>query len=104
MGPVLVTADEWQPGAAVRATVNGEKVQEASTGDLVHRPVDLVAYISTIITLRPGDLILTGTPGGVGHARTPARYLRDGDLLETSIDGIGALRNRVVAEHAGRGV
>jgi len=103
LGPVLVTADEWQPGATVRATVNGEKVQEASTDDLVHGPVDLVAYVSTIITLRPGDLILTGTPGGVGHARTPARYLRDGDLLETSIDGIGELRNRVVAEATGPG-
>ena len=98
VGPVLVTTDEWQPGATIRSAVNGEKVQEASTDDLVHGPVDLVAYVSTIVTLRPGDLILTGTPGGVGHARKPARYLRDGDLLETSIDGIGELRNRVVAE------
>jgi acylpyruvate hydrolase len=76
--------------------VNGEKVQEASTGDLVHGPAALVAYVSTLTTLRPGDLILTGTPGGVGHARTPSRYLRPGDLLETTIDGIGSLRNRIV--------
>jgi len=98
VGPLMVTADEWEPGATIRAELNGEKVQEASTGDLVHDPVDLVAYVSTMITLRPGDLILTGTPGGVGHARTPARYLVDGDVVVTSIDGIGELRNRVVAE------
>jgi acylpyruvate hydrolase len=96
VGPLLVTTDEWQPGGTIRATVNGEKVQEASTGDLVHGPVDLVAYISTLITLRPGDLILTGTPGGVGHARKPAVYLKPGDIVETSIEGIGELRNHVV--------
>jgi acylpyruvate hydrolase len=97
VGPVLVTTDEWRPGPAVRTVLNGEVMQEASTGDLVHDPVTLVSYVSTMITLRPGDLILTGTPGGVGHARTPARYLVAGDVVETSIDGIGTLRNRVVA-------
>lgn len=71
-------------------------MQEASTGDLVHDPVFLVAYVSTMITLRPGDLILTGTPGGVGHARKPPVYLKPGDVVETSIDGIGTLRNTVV--------
>jgi acylpyruvate hydrolase len=103
VGPVLVTPDEWQPGPIIRATVNGEKVQEASTDDLVHGPVDLVAYVSTLITLRPGDLILTGTPGGVGHARKPPRYLRPGDVVETSIDGIGELRNRVAVDRGGQG-
>lgn len=98
VGPLMVTADEWQPGGTIRASVNGETMQEASTGDLVHGAVDLVAYVSTLITLRPGDLILTGTPGGVGHARKPARYLVPGDVVETSIDGIGELRNRVVAD------
>lgn len=98
VGPVVVTADEWQPGPTVQASVNGETMQEASTGDLVHGPVDLVAYVSSLITLRPGDLILTGTPGGVGHARKPPRYLSPGDVVETSIDGIGELRNRVVAD------
>jgi len=97
VGPVVVTADEWTPGATIRATLNGEKMQEASTGDLVHDPAALVAYVSTLITLRPGDLILTGTPGGVGHARKPAHYLRPGDLVETSIDGIGTLRTTIVA-------
>jgi acylpyruvate hydrolase len=97
IGPVLVTTDEWEPGATIRAEVNGEKMQEASTGDLVHDPVGLVSYVSTMTTLRPGDLILTGTPGGVGHARKPAHYLVAGDVVETSIDGIGSLRNRIVA-------
>jgi len=101
VGPVVVTADEWEPGPTVRADLNGEKVQEASTGDLVHDPVALVAYVSTMITLRPGDLILTGTPGGVGHARKPPRYLVPGDSIEISIDGIGGLRNRVVPDAAG---
>lgn len=98
VGPVVVTADEWAPGPTIRAAVGGETVQEASTGDLVHDPVALVAYVSGLITLRPGDLILTGTPGGVGHARKPPRYLAPGDVVETSIEGIGALRNRVVAD------
>lgn len=97
VGPVLLTADEWTPGPTLRTIVNGEVMQEASTGDLVHDPVFLVAYVSTMITLRPGDLILTGTPGGVGHARKPPVYLKSGDVVETSIDGIGTLRNTVVA-------
>ena len=97
VGPVLVTADEWSPGPTVRTVLNGEVMQEASTDDLVHDPIFLVEYVSTMITLRPGDLILTGTPGGVGHARKPPRYLIPGDVVETSIDGLGTLRNTVVA-------
>lgn len=96
VGPVVVTTDEWSPGPAVRATLNGETMQEASTGDLVHGPAALVAYVSTLVTLRPGDLILTGTPGGVGHARKPPVYLRPGDVVETTVDGIGTLRNAFV--------
>jgi len=96
VGPVMVTTDEWAPGASIRTTVNGQIMQDASTGDLVHDPVTLVAYLSTIITLRPGDLILTGTPGGVAHARKPPLYLRAGDAVETSIDGIGTLHNTIV--------
>ena len=97
VGPVLVTADAWTPGPTISTVVNGATMQEASTGDLVHDPVALVSYLSTIITLRPGDLILTGTPGGVAHARKPPPYLRPGDVVETSIDGIGTLRNTIVA-------
>jgi acylpyruvate hydrolase len=98
VGPALVTTDEWKPGPTVSTTVNGEQMQGATTGDLLFGPEALVAYISTMITLNPGDLILTGTPGGVGRARTPERYLVDGDVVETAIDGLGTLTNRVVAE------
>ena len=97
LGPALVTAEEFVPGGIIRSIVNGDVMQEASTGDLVHDPAFLVSYISTMITLNPGDVIITGTPGGVGHARKPQRYLSNGDLLVTSIDGLGQLRNRAVA-------
>ena len=97
LGPALVTADEFVPGGVIRSIVDGDVMQEASTGDLVHDPAFLVSYISTMITLNPGDVIITGTPGGVGHARNPQRYLSNGDLLVTSIDGLGELRNRAVA-------
>ncbi len=97
VGPVLVTTDEWQPGPTIRTVVDGEVVQEASTGDLVFDPPHLVSYISQMITLRPGDIIATGTPGGVGHARNPPRYLTPGSQVRIEIDGIGALENRCVA-------
>jgi acylpyruvate hydrolase len=97
LGPVLVTPDELPGGMApaltMTASVDGEVVQKADTSDLVFRPVELVQYISTIITLQPGDVIATGTPGGVGHARKPARYLTDGSRLVTEISGIGRLDN-----------
>lgn len=73
-------------------------MQSADTADLVFDPASLLAYISTIITLLPGDLIATGTPGGVGHARRPARYLTDGAVLTTRIGELGECRNRCVAE------
>ena len=98
VGPMLVTADEWQPGPAVSTTVSGEKMQDAPTSDLLFGPAFLVSYISTMITLQPGDLILTGTPGGVGRARKPERYLAAGDLVETTIEGLGTLHNKVVAD------
>ncbi|MGW4380607.1 fumarylacetoacetate hydrolase family protein [Kitasatospora sp. NPDC004531] len=97
VGPVVVTPDEVDPAAGldVVCRVDGEQVQRASTKTLVFDPADLLAYVSTFTVLRPGDLVLTGTPGGVGAAREPQRFLADGDLLETSISGIGTLRNRV---------
>ena len=99
LGPVLVTPDElpgtvW-PDLTVRAAVNGEVVQSASTRDLVFHPVALVKYVSAIVTLHPGDVIATGTPGGVGHARTPPRYLGDGDTLTTDITHLGRCENPV---------
>lgn len=103
LGPFLATTDEWSPGGTIRTTVDGEVMQEASTGDLVHGPEFLVSYISTMISLNPGDVIITGTPGGVGHARKPQRYLTDGQVVEISIEGLGSLRNRAsgkIPDHA----
>ena len=78
--------------------VDGEQVQRTAVEDMVFGPAALVAYVSQIVTLQPGDVIATGTPGGVGHARTPPRYLRPGNTLTTTVTGLGALRNDVVAE------
>jgi acylpyruvate hydrolase len=98
VGPVLVTADELPGGAApdlaLRCEVDGEIVQEGRTSDLLFGPEELVEYISTIVTLEPGDLIATGTPGGVGFGRTPPVFLKPGQVVRTSIEGIGELVNR----------
>jgi acylpyruvate hydrolase len=96
-GPYLVTTDEWTPGPLLTTTVNGETMQEVSTSDLVFSPAKLISYFSQIVTLNPCDVIATGTPGGVGHARKLPRYLTDGARLETSIEGLGAQANRAVA-------
>lgn len=107
VGPHLVTPDELsggvRPALALTARVDDEVVQQASTGDLVFDPVALVRYISSIVTLQPGDLIATGTPGGVGHARKPACYLRDGSRLVTEVEGIGRLQNVARRGGVGRG-
>ena len=96
-GPALVTPEELpggvRPALQLSCTVDGEVVQSANTSDLVFDPVALVEYISRIITLNPGDVIATGTPGGVGHARKPPRYLRDGAVMVTEIQGLGRLEN-----------
>lgn len=98
IGPAMVTSDEFDPAdATIRTTVNGDTMQEHATHDLLFTPAHLVSYISTILPLRPGDLILTGTPGGVGHARSPKVRLAAGDLVEVSIDGIGMLSTRITA-------
>ena len=96
-GPYLVTADEWSPGPTLTTTADGDVVQEVSTGDLVFTPAKLISYFSDVLTLNPGDVIATGTPGGVGHARKPPRYLVDGSRLETTIEGLGSQSNRAVA-------
>ena len=97
-GPALVTKDEFTAGPLMTSAVDGEVQQSTATGDLVFTPEFLVSYISTIITLNPGDVIATGTPGGVGHAQDPKRYLQEGQLLVTTIEGLGQLKNRVVKE------
>ena len=101
VGPYLVTPDEVggvRPALAVRCEVDGQLMQSDNTGDLLFDPVDLVQYVSTMVRLNPGDLIATGTPGGVGHARKPPVYLTGGELLVTEIEGLGTLSNRVTAE------
>ena len=104
VGPVMVTPDELPGGArpalAISCQVDGELMQKDSTGDLLFDPVALVQYVSTIIRLNPGDLIATGTPGGVGHARKPEVYLRAGQTVVTEIEGVGRLENVVVADPA----
>jgi acylpyruvate hydrolase len=102
LGPYLVTPDELpggvRPTLEISTRIDGETVQKDTTGDLLFDPVVLVEYVSTIGTLRPGDVIATGTPGGVGHARKPPRYLQPGEVLTTAIAGLGECRNTVVAE------
>lgn len=97
-GPHLVTADEYDFGSELRTEVDGETVQSTRTDDLVFSPEALVSYISHIFPLKPGDVIASGTPGGVGHARDPKRYLRDDSVLTTTITGIGTITSRVVIE------
>ncbi len=100
LGPVMVTPDEIDDAAdlAMRCTVDDEVVQEGRTSDMVFTPAQIVAYLSTIITLQPGDVISTGTPAGIGEARTPPRYLAPGNVLRSWIEGIGELVNPCVAE------
>jgi acylpyruvate hydrolase len=94
LGPWLVTPDELPAGGwEISTTVDGETMQRSSTAELVFGPVDLIVYLSEILTLNPGDVIATGTPGGVGHARKPPRYLTDGAVVVTSVAGVGELRN-----------
>lgn len=104
VGPVLVTPDELpggvRPALAITCEVDGELMQKDSTADLLFDPVALVQYVSTMIRLEPGDLIATGTPGGVGHARKPEVYLSAGQRVVTEIQGIGRLENRVVADQS----
>ena len=96
IGPWLVTADEIpDPGALrLRCLVNGEALQDARTSEMVHDVPHLIAFCSRFMTLEPGDVIATGTPGGVGVFRQPPRFLGDGDEVVVEIDGIGRLVNR----------
>jgi len=100
-GPWLTVSEDGSPpgGASeMRTEIDGEIMQRTPVDDMVFGPAALVSYISHIIALQPGDVIATGTPGGVGHARKPARYLEPGQSLVTSVTGLGELRNEIVAE------
>lgn len=96
IGPWIVTADELSPhNLAIRSRLNGATMQESNTSQMVHSCAKLVSYLSEQFTLLPGTLILTGTPDGVGFARTPPIFLKPGDLVEVEIERIGTLSNRV---------
>ncbi|MHC3475207.1 fumarylacetoacetate hydrolase family protein [Streptomyces sp. 7R007] len=101
VGPALVTADELPLGASgldISCSVDGHTMQKSNTADLLFDVAETVAYISTIITMLPGDLILTGTPGGVGAGRDPKVFLRPSQELITTVEGIGELRNTVIKD------
>lgn len=98
VGPWLVTSDEVsnRDDLAVGCSLNGEKMQDARTSDLIFSVPRLIAELSAVLPLLPGDVIFTGTPSGIGAVRQPPRFLQPGDVLETWIEGIGHLRNRFV--------
>jgi 2-keto-4-pentenoate hydratase/2-oxohepta-3-ene-1,7-dioic acid hydratase in catechol pathway len=99
MGPCVASTDDVDlTSIDVKATVSGEVLQSSNTSNLIFSIVELIVYASAGMTLEPGDVIATGTPGGVGDSRTPPRYLRDGDVVDVWVDGVGTLRNPVAFE------
>jgi len=100
VGPVLVTPDEIEDPhkLGIRLRLNGQTMQDSSTSQLIFGVDELIAYLSQVFTLEPGDLIFTGTPPGVGMARKPPVWLKPGDTVEVEIDHLGTLRNNVAAE------
>ena len=105
IGPWFVSADELPRGAdglRIECRLNGATMQSDNTSNMLFPVREMLVYISQGITLEPGDIILTGTPSGVGHARKPPVWMRDGDVCEVNIEAIGVLRNTVVDEHAKR--
>jgi 2-keto-4-pentenoate hydratase/2-oxohepta-3-ene-1,7-dioic acid hydratase in catechol pathway len=99
IGPHLVTADEVPDPHAlpIKLRLNGQTMQDSNTKEFIFTVPQLIAYLSQVVTLDPGDLIFTGTPPGVGVARKPPVFLKAGDVVEVEIDGVGLLRNPVVA-------
>ena len=100
-GPALVTPDglpEAMHGVRIQTRLNGETMQDASTSDLIFPVRRLVAILSEIMTLEPGDVVVTGTPEGVGHARRPPVWMKAGDYVEVEIAGLGVLANTIVDE------
>ncbi len=101
LGPVVVTVDELPPGASglnIMTRVNGETLQSSNTSDMIFSTAKCIAVLSEIMTLEPGDLIATGTPSGVAHARKPPTWMKHGDTVEIEIEKIGILKNPVVDE------
>lgn len=101
LGPCLVTADELDPSdLRITTTVSGERMQDSRTSDMIFDVPTLIEFLSGSVTLAPGTVILTGTPQGVGFARTPPRWLTPGDEVTVEVEGIGRLTNPVVEEEA----
>jgi acylpyruvate hydrolase len=101
LGPWIVTADELPPGASglrITTRVNGETMQDSNTSDMIFSTARIVALLSEFMTLEPGDLIATGTPSGVAHARKPPAWMKAGDTVEVEVERIGVLSNPVVDE------
>ncbi|MGH2626146.1 MAG: fumarylacetoacetate hydrolase family protein [Anaerolineales bacterium] len=101
LGPWVVTADELPPGASglrIATRVNGETMQDSNTSDMIFPTAKIIALLSEFMTLEPGDLIATGTPSGVAHARKPPAWMKAGDRVEVELEGIGVLSNPIVDE------
>jgi len=102
-GPVFVTADELPAGGKglrLQTRLNGRIVQDATTDDMIFDVANLIAILSEAITLEPGDIIVTGTPSGVGMARKPQLFMQDGDICDIELEGVGILRNLIADEVA----
>lgn len=102
-GPVVVTADELPPGAVglrIQSRLNGQVMQDANTSDMIFSVAETIALLADVLTLEPGDVIVMGTPAGVGQARTPPVWMKAGDTIEIDIERVGVLSNPIVAEKA----
>ena len=102
-GPVLVSADELPPGAVglkIQGRLNGQVMQDANTSDMIFNVAETIALLAEVLTLEPGDVIVMGTPAGVGQARTPPVWMKAGDTYEVEIERIGTLVNPIVNEQA----
>jgi 2-keto-4-pentenoate hydratase/2-oxohepta-3-ene-1,7-dioic acid hydratase in catechol pathway len=100
IGPAIVTADEIEDphNLDISLTLSGDVMQSSNTSNLIFRIPQLIAHLSSVFTLEPGDIIATGTPSGVGFARKPPRWLKPGDVAVVSVQGLGELSNPVIAE------
>ncbi len=100
MGPYLVTSDEITDphSLKIELKIGEETLQSSNTNELIFRIPKLISYLSEAMTLEPGDVIATGTPAGMGFGRNPQRFLRPGEVVEVTIEGIGKLRNPVISE------
>jgi acylpyruvate hydrolase len=102
-GPALVTADELPPGATdlrLQARLNGQVMQDASTSDMIFSVAETIALLADVLTLEPGDVIVMGTPAGVGQARNPPVWMKAGDTIEIELEKVGVLSNPIVNERA----